>query len=165
MATVGGGISLKYRYEEWKSNLPDIKWIESLAEAANGIDKRHRLDHAIQQKRISQSTGGTFHSSQESSSSPSMELNKLNLHIMGGSKIRNNDNDTGEDTLNSQRYRDMIDKLNGARDELVKTQARYQKKLEIIEKENAELKKQLLLGLAKNTSQKTLEKVINRYVF
>ncbi|XP_040575930.1 dynamin-like GTPase OPA1, mitochondrial [Lepeophtheirus salmonis] len=189
-STVGGGISLKYRYEEWKSNLPDIKWIESLAEVANGIDKRHvmntlkckiqdldpfldqtktqfstfsswfskRLDHAIQQKRISQSTGGTFHSSQESSSSPSMELNKLNLHIMGGSKIRNNDNDTGEDTLNSQRYRDMIDKLNGARDELVKTQARYQKKLEIIEKENAELKKQLLLGLAKNTSQKHSKK-------
>ncbi|CAB4064349.1 OPA1 [Lepeophtheirus salmonis] len=119
-----------------------------------------RLDHAIQQKEISQSTAVPFPDTKESSPSSSMELNKLNLHIIDGSKIE--ENATGEDTLaevNSQPYKDIRDKLNAARGELAKkTQARYQKKLEMTERENAELKKQLLLGLAKNTSQKHSKK-------
>ncbi|GLH01491.1 Dynamin-like 120 kDa protein, mitochondrial [Gryllus bimaculatus] len=175
---VGGGMTLQKTYEQWKENLPDMKWLDeyipdteqwnalrtslmdikdkivdnveidprlkALGEAQyqnfrNWFDKR--LNDAIEAAETTNWDSSSLINSIDSLSSIVEKLyaesnSDLRLNAMPFSKSSNQE---GKGSESPQQRMDHM------QDELMQVQLKYQRELERLEKENKELRKQLLL--------------------
>ncbi|XP_044017914.1 dynamin-like 120 kDa protein, mitochondrial isoform X2 [Aphidius gifuensis] len=187
---VTGGVTLQKKYESWKEGLPGIEWMEQLVptdkqwqdfrgtftdmknNVANSveIDPRikdfgdakyreykswfsQRLDDAIQAAETNrvEIENGDNNSSQESEK-------KLTKPVAVHAKGLDNSYDEEKRKTSSQQRMDAM------QDEVMQIQLKYQKELERLEKENKELRKQMLLrGNQKVNSRQIKKSLIDMY--
>ncbi|XP_012270913.1 dynamin-like 120 kDa protein, mitochondrial isoform X2 [Orussus abietinus] len=187
---LGGGVTLQKKYEEWKNELPDIKWISNLfpneqqwqdfrgslvSLTKNLADKveidprvkelseakyneykewfNQRLDNAIQAANNRRSES----QNDDSSNHAKTELSKNSLAF---ARPLLNEN-TDEERRKAQSSQKRLDAM---QDEVMQMQMKYQRELERLERENKELRKQILLrGNQKNFSRKIKKSLIDMY--
>ncbi|XP_046396373.1 dynamin-like 120 kDa protein, mitochondrial isoform X2 [Ischnura elegans] len=165
---VGGGMTLKKSYEGWKDSLPDMTWLdaylpppekmealkESWMSLQNKVKDSFEIDPRL--KSIGEAKYRNFRewfdrrlddaiqAAETPNGDPeaSFSTNYLDL-----SRIAEN--------LYSESSQARLDSL---QDEVIKVQLKYQKELEKLERENKELRKQLLLKGNKVVSSKKVKK-------
>ncbi|XP_043280094.1 dynamin-like 120 kDa protein, mitochondrial isoform X2 [Venturia canescens] len=190
---VGGGVTAQKKYEEWKDGLPDLGWMgdympteeqwqtfrssmsvfkDSLADKVGKveIDPRikelgeakyqqyrawfqQRLDDAIkaaESRRIEDENNN-------SSESAKSELSKNSVAFARPLFNENADTERKKSQAAQQR-------LDSMQDEVMQIQLKYQRELERLERENKELRKQMLLrGNQKINNRKIKKSLIDMY--
>ncbi|GBM14638.1 Dynamin-like protein, mitochondrial [Araneus ventricosus] len=187
-SAVGGGVQLSRKYDEWKENLPDFSWIADLMPPPEKIDLyRERLldlkNHInLPEKGWVKKNIDIFASKLEDwkellnadnlpdfsdgdpttelaeglfasygTNSPSLPLDMALRTTM--SATSSSFRTPGDSSLNGEKTR--IDKL---QEELINVQIKYQKEVERLEKENKELRKQIMLKSSKSESSRKIKK-------
>lgn len=173
---LGGGMTLQKSYEQWKENLPDMKWLEQYMPPPEKID-------AFRENMIKLS----------SNMKDSFEINPK-LKQLGEQKYQNlrdwfdrrleeaieatakeDDNSFSDNFLripvanNSQGNtaaaptENLTSRLERMQDELMQNQLKYQKQVDKLEKENRELRRQLLLRKTGAPPKKVKKSLIDMY--
>ncbi|XP_011633959.1 dynamin-like 120 kDa protein, mitochondrial isoform X6 [Pogonomyrmex barbatus] len=186
---VGGGVTLQKKYEQWKEGLPDMKWIETLMpnekqwqdfreslltlktnvadkieidprirefglskyqEYRNWFDQR--LDNAI---KAAESHQDNY---QENNSQNTKEQLSKNVVAFARPLASDNIEEERKKAQSSQQ------RMNAMQDELMQMQLKYQREIERLERENKELRKQILLrGSQKFNNKKIKKSLIDMY--
>ncbi|XP_076652517.1 opa1 mitochondrial dynamin like GTPase isoform X2 [Halictus rubicundus] len=187
---VGGGMTLQKKYEQWKEVLPDMSWLDDLLPDSKEwqnfrgtlmtvkdtiaekieIDPRikqfgeakyneyrnwfnQRLDDAIQ---AANDTENNMSVAVPSKKAKDQFLNRTVAYAHP--LIDDNIEEERKKARNSQQ------RLNSMQDEIMQMQLKYQRELERLERENKELRKQLLLrGNQKLSSKKIKKSLIDMY--
>ncbi|KAJ9575639.1 hypothetical protein L9F63_007500, partial [Diploptera punctata] len=184
---VGGGITLQKTYEQWKENLPDMTWIDEYLPKSEQwtafrgtlmdikdrmitlnlkLDPRlkayghekyknfrewfdKRLDDAIEAADNNKLDATFSHNS-----TTDVKMNAMAFTKLGSENV---DEEYKKKETNQQRMERL-------QDELIKVQIKYQRELERLERENKELRKQILLrGASKVSSKKVKKSLIDMY--
>ncbi|XP_018374150.1 PREDICTED: dynamin-like 120 kDa protein, mitochondrial isoform X3 [Trachymyrmex cornetzi] len=191
-SAVGGGITLQKKYEQWKEGLPDLGWLENLIPnekqwqdfreslmtiRSNVADKieidprikefgvtkyqeyrtwfDQRLDDAIKAAESHQN------SYQENNSIQTETKEHLSKNVVAFARPLASDNNTEEERKKAQSSQQRMDAM---QDELMQIQLKYQREIERLERENKELRKQILLrGNQKFTNKKIKKSLIDMY--
>uniref|UniRef100_A0A0A9YA90 Dynamin-like GTPase OPA1, mitochondrial n=2 Tax=Lygus hesperus TaxID=30085 RepID=A0A0A9YA90_LYGHE len=182
---VTGGMSLQKSYQEWKDSFPDLKWLESYMPTDDQVGKFRsslidfkdkvkeiEIDPRIvkigegkltkMQEWLNQKINDAYEAAQKSELEGSGKNiarpirdtvqklyeeadNKVKVKALtfGSTDTRKDSNDNEADVL---------------RHELIEVQLKYQKEIERLEKDNKELKKQLLLSKSSRTHHKQIKK-------
>ncbi|KAF4531828.1 hypothetical protein B566_EDAN000854 [Ephemera danica] len=178
---LGGGMTLQKSYEQWKENLPDMKWLEQYLPPPEKIDAfregmiamkdklkdsfeinpkfrtlgeskyqdfrswfDRRLEEAIQATERAEAEGENGFSD-----------NFLRLPV-----AKNNNNKDNGPSASTESTAVRLERL---QDELMQMQLKYQKEVERLEKENRELRKQLLLRKTGAVPKKVKKSLIDMY--
>ncbi|KAF6208887.1 hypothetical protein GE061_014629 [Apolygus lucorum] len=183
---VTGGMSLQKSYQEWKESFPDLKWLESYMPSNDQVDKFRsslidlkdkvkdiEIDPRIvkigegkltkMQEWLNQKINDAYEAAQKSELEGSGKniarpirdtVQKLYEEADNKVKVKAltfGSTDTRKDKGNENEA-DML------RHELIEVQLKYQKEIERLEKDNKELKKQLLLSKSSRTHHKQIKK-------
>lgn len=176
---VGGGVTLQKTYDRWKESLPDTKWLndylpdteqwDSFRGSLLGvkdkikdnieIDPRllaygevkyrnfrewfdRRLDAAIEAAEKTDLDSKFSH----------QQPQDIKMHAIAFSK-------PGSEQIEDRKQRESTQKqMDKLQDEMIRLQTKYQRELEHLERENRELRKQLLLYKANKVSSKKVKK-------
>ncbi|XP_078044320.1 opa1 mitochondrial dynamin like GTPase isoform X2 [Augochlora pura] len=187
---VGGGVTLQKKYEQWKEVLPDMSWLDSFMPdnkewqnlrgtlmtvkdtIANNIEidpriKQYgeakyreyrnwfnqRLDDAIQ---AANDNGDDTNIAVPSKKAKDQFLNRTIAYAKP--LIDDNIEEERKKAKNSQ------ERLNAMQEEIMQMQLKYQRELERLERENKELRKQMLLrGNHKLRNRKIKKSLIDMY--
>lgn len=169
-SAVGGGIVIQNKYDDFKNQLPDISWMkefmsdEAFERVANKMKSMYDLVHP-ENVDIIKSTfselrdiAGSYFNNLKSFNNLIDEETGLNFlgdgSVNGDRKINSNPQNSADISGSSFRFGSQSngstqqtekEKLNRFQEEVMNIQLKYQKELEKYERENKELKKQLLL--------------------
>ncbi|XP_067005370.2 dynamin-like GTPase OPA1, mitochondrial isoform X2 [Anabrus simplex] len=181
---VGGGMTLQKSYEQWKENLPDMKWLDEYlpdTEQWNSLrssfmDMREKVSNSMEidprlkalgeakyrgfrewfDNRLNDAIEAAESSNWESSMSNKAKPD-LKLNAMPFTKTENVEEEWNKRAESPQQRMDHM------QDELMQVQLKYQKALERLERENKELRKQILLRNNKTTTKKVKKSLIDMY--
>uniref|UniRef100_A0A914VQK9 Dynamin-like GTPase OPA1, mitochondrial n=1 Tax=Plectus sambesii TaxID=2011161 RepID=A0A914VQK9_9BILA len=150
---IGGGVALGNRYEEWKKNLPDLGWIktsskshlEQLKERWDAVDwspsDHLRLDEWS--NRLA-AIGDWLKTARDPNNDPKDgdrdDADASTAFFLGKSDAKGDEADS--DSMVQMTEKERMQKL---QEEMLQTQSKYQRELERLEKENKQLRTQLLL--------------------
>lgn len=176
---LGGGVTLQKKYNEWKSSLPSTDWIQDYIpdperwQSIRGsmIDFKDKMKEIEIDPRLVEVGGSKFRSAKDwwnaklDEAIAAAEIDRNRLEEDGGKKFGTIDENKAASkkttlqaltfTGGSDNAKERIDKMH---QEMIETQLRYQRELEKLEKENKELRKQLLLK-ASSLDRRQLKKV------
>lgn len=188
---VGGGISLQRSYEEWRNSLPDSKWLKDLFPSSEKVDSfrgslmelsskfRDSLENldidprlkVFGDRKISE-LRAWFDSRLEDAIQAAEEEGKVTAQdsvsdvIPPVVKAEAFVTATGAEKHEEERKKteNMQQKIDKMQEELMKVQLKYQKELEKLERDNKELRKQLLLrGNSGSANRKIKKSLIDMY--
>ncbi|XP_070157712.1 dynamin-like GTPase OPA1, mitochondrial isoform X6 [Polyergus mexicanus] len=158
---VGGGVTLQKKYEQWKEGLPDLEWIqnlmpnekqwqnfrESLMTVKNSVGDKIEIDPRIKEFGLAKY--------QEYR----MWFDQRLDDAIKAAESRQKDYQKNNSIQKSSQQR-----MNAMQDELMQMQLKYQREIERLERENKELRKQILLrGNQKFTNKKIKKSLIDMY--
>ncbi|XP_064486502.1 dynamin-like 120 kDa protein, mitochondrial [Ornithodoros turicata] len=161
-SAVGGGVQLSKKYEEWKDNLPDIRgWVKGIMPPAGTLDK-FRGGLIDMKNKMGLPEKGLFRSGfasigewlQNVSFDRSPGLTGPGMDDFGTALAAAPVFSSQEETRR-EHERERMQKL---QDELIQVQMKYQKEIERLEKENKELRRQLMLRTDKVVSRRKIKK-------
>lgn len=168
---VGGGMTLQNKYQQWKDSLPDISWLDSYLPSTETVDsfRESMISIADRVKEIEidpklMSAGETkwrdmqawlnnrINEAYEAAKQSELERasHQGNVKALSFGEERSK---TTESYDNSAEKR-----IESLQQELMDVQLRYQKEIERLERDNKELKKQILLNKHSRTTTKQIKK-------
>ncbi|XP_035232787.1 dynamin-like 120 kDa protein, mitochondrial isoform X2 [Stegodyphus dumicola] len=177
-SAVGGGVQLSKKYDEWKEQLPDFSWItdmlppsekmdefrETLLDLKNQISlpekgwvKRHlstlsdRIENLGELFGDDASDGDPLTAVAEGDYSSPLPLDMALHTAMSATSTPL----SGSSSSSDKEEKTRIDKL---QEELINVQIKYQKEVERLEKENKELRKQIMLKSLKSEPVRKIKK-------
>lgn len=163
---VGGGVQLSKKYEDWKENLPDFGWMKDVVPSSEKIDE-FRASLIELKDSVTLPEKGWF------KRSLSTVIDRLELIDEMLNDATDGDPTTAlsEDMvlssamfLNSAEHSNMSElkeekvRIEKLQEELIKVQVKYQKEVERLEKENKELRKQIMLKSTKTVPARKVKK-------
>ncbi|XP_011259398.1 dynamin-like 120 kDa protein, mitochondrial isoform X2 [Camponotus floridanus] len=173
---VGGGVTLQKKYEEWKEGLPDVKWIqnlipnenqwqnfrESLMTLKNNVNDKIEIDPRIKEFGLTKYREYRMWFDQRLDNAIKAAENRQKDYQ------ENNSIQSAFDTISlvaKQAYSESSQqRMNAMQDELMQIQLKYQREIERLERENKELRKQILLrGNQKFNTKKIKKSLIDMY--
>ncbi|KAK9501129.1 hypothetical protein O3M35_002231 [Rhynocoris fuscipes] len=147
---VGGGMSLHNQYTEWKQSLPGIGWIEDYLPTRESMDNFRGKMITFKDKVAEIEIGSSM---------------KVNAFTFGGGSGGTADSKkSGFEKFFRRRWgtataEDSSEKrVESLQQELIEVQLKYQKEIERLERDNKELKKQILLNKSAKTKHKQIKK-------
>lgn len=169
-SAVGGGVQLSRKYEEWKDNLPDIRgWVRGIMPPVGTLD-RFRESLIDMKNKMGIPEKGLFRTGASAAAhgfaSIGEWLQNVNFErsagVTGGPVL----DDFGaalavapifssQEETRRENERERMQKL---QDELIQVQMKYQKEIERLEKENKELRRQIMLKTDKAVSRRKIKK-------
>jgi optic atrophy protein 1 len=178
---LGGGMTLQKSYEQWKENLPDMKWLEQYlppqekidAFRENMISMKDRFKDSFEinpklrtlgeskyqefrnwfDRRLEDAVQATERAEIEGENG--FSDNFLRIPV-----AKSNNDKTNGPTSSKESTSARLERL---QDELMQMQLKYQKEVERLEKENRELRKQLLLRKTGAVPKKVKKSLIDMY--
>ncbi|KAG7212237.1 hypothetical protein KM043_012568 [Ampulex compressa] len=187
---IGGGVQLQKKYEEWKDALPDVSWLnnimpneqqwqdfrESLMTARKNIAEKIDIDPRIKQLgEAKYQEYRTWFNQRLDDAIKAAEFNENSVTADGSSKRKKEQLAQGtivhaRPLINGnieeerKRARTSQERLDAMQEELMQMQLKYQRELERLERENKELRKQMLLrGHQKLSNKKIKKSLIDMY--
>ncbi|KAL6430886.1 hypothetical protein ACFW04_006997 [Cataglyphis niger] len=173
---VGGGVTLQKKYEQWKEGLPDLEWIqnlmpnekqwqdfrESLMTVKNSVGDKIEIDPRIKEFGLAKYREYRMWFDQRLDDAIKAAESRQNDYQ------ENNSMQSAFDTISlvaKQTYSESSQqRMSAMQDELMQMQLKYQREIERLEKENKELRKQILLrGNQKFTNKKIKKSLIDMY--
>ncbi|XP_033332567.2 opa1 mitochondrial dynamin like GTPase isoform X2 [Megalopta genalis] len=187
---VGGGVTLQKKYEQWKEVLPDMSWLDdflpknkewqnfrgTLMTVKDSIANNIEIDPRIKQygeakyreyrnwfnQRLDDAIEAANDNGDDTSAAVPSKKTKdqfLNRTVAFAKPlIDDNIEEERKKAQNSQ------ERLNAMQEEIMQMQLKYQRELERLEKENKELRKQMLLrGNQKLKNRKIKKSLIDMY--
>ncbi|KAK0176797.1 hypothetical protein PV328_000902 [Microctonus aethiopoides] len=185
---LGGGVTLQKKYEQWKDGLPGLEWMDdliptsqqwqtfrgSLIEIKNTLSDKVEIDPRIKEygdskyreykawfnRRLDDAIkAAETKLDEENNNSSQNTKNEITRNTVAFARPLSNDYD--EERKKSQSSQQRMDAM---QDELMQMQMKYQRELERLERENKELRKQMLLrGNQKINSRKIKKSLIDMY--
>ncbi|KAL2726777.1 hypothetical protein V1478_007055 [Vespula squamosa] len=187
---LGGGVTLQKKYEQWKEALPDMTWIDTLipteqqwqklrsslldvkTKLANKIEIDPRIKELGEEKYheyrrwFEQRLENAVKAAEERAlrdndqESPTQAKDELSKSAVAFARPLSNEN-MEEERKKAQSSQQRLDAM---QDELMQMQLKYQRELERLERENKELRKQMLLrGNQKVNNRKIKKSLIDMY--
>ncbi|XP_073976572.1 opa1 mitochondrial dynamin like GTPase isoform X3 [Rhodnius prolixus] len=182
---VGGGMSLHKSYQDWKQSLPDISWLESYMPSSETLDsfrgkmitfkdkvadieidprlmkvgeeKWTRLQEWLNQ-RIDEAYAAAEQRELESAvKNNSVPLTEKIQKMYEGNSMKVNAFTFGA-APEPKRSDNAEKRVESLQQELIEVQLKYQKEIERLEKDNKELKKQILLNKSSKIKHKQIKK-------
>ncbi|XP_065333695.1 dynamin-like 120 kDa protein, mitochondrial [Cloeon dipterum] len=179
---LGGGMTLQKSYEQWKENLPDMKWLEQYMPPPEKIDafrenliklssnlkdsfevnpKLKELGEAKYQnmrdwfdRRLEEAIQATEKAEVEGENG--FSENFLRIPV---AKNNNQESHAGSPAPSEN----LTSRLERMQDELMQNQLKYQKQVDRLEKENRELRRQLLLRKTGAPPKRVKKSLIDMY--
>ena len=160
---VAGSISLNQSYQNWKESLPDLKWLEQVLPSeqtkANMYSTVKELKQKIEEFEIDPKVKEAgeeqlnywrrwFAEKLEKidASLPDIELSSTGANQSPSSASSFADNVVlNRGFINAETKPSETSRVESLQDEIIKIQLKYQKELEKLERENKDLRKQLLI--------------------
>ncbi|XP_034942377.1 dynamin-like 120 kDa protein, mitochondrial isoform X2 [Chelonus insularis] len=186
---VGGGVTLQKKYEQWKDGLPDMEWVNnliptdqqwqqfrgSLMSIGNAISDKVEIDPRIKEygeskykeyrewfnQRLEDAirAAETHKLEKENEISSQNTKNEITKNTVAFAHPLSNDYE--EERKKAQSTKQRMDAM---QEEMMQTQMKYQRELERLERENKELRKQMLLrGNQKVNNRKIKKSLIDMY--
>ncbi|XP_046818090.1 dynamin-like 120 kDa protein, mitochondrial isoform X2 [Vespa crabro] len=187
---LGGGVTLQKKYEQWKEALPDMTWIDTLIPTEQQwqklrgslLDVKTKLTNKIDiDPRIKELGEAKYHEYRRwfnqrlenavkaaeeralrdnNQESPTQAKGELSKTAVAFARPLSNEN-IEEERKKAQSSQQRLDAM---QDELMQMQLKYQRELERLERENKELRKQMLLkGNQKVNNRKIKKSLIDMY--
>ncbi|XP_047351341.1 dynamin-like 120 kDa protein, mitochondrial isoform X2 [Vespa velutina] len=187
---LGGGVTLQKKYEQWKEALPDMTWIDTLIPTEQQwqklrgslLDVKTKLTNKIDiDPRIKELGEAKYHEYRRwfdqrlenavkaaeeralrdnDQESPTQAKGELSKTAVAFARPLSNEN-IEEERKKAQSSQQRLDAM---QDELMQMQLKYQRELERLERENKELRKQMLLkGNQKVNNRKIKKSLIDMY--
>ncbi|XP_012523905.1 dynamin-like 120 kDa protein, mitochondrial isoform X8 [Monomorium pharaonis] len=156
---VGGGVTLQKKYEQWKEGLPDLEWLENLMPSEQQwqdfreslMSIRNVTDKIEIDPRIKEFGVAKYREYRT----------WFDQRLDDAIKAAESQNTYPE---NSSIQKSSQQRMNAMQDELMQMQLKYQREIERLEKENKELRKQILLrGSQKFNNKKIKKSLIDMY--
>ncbi|RWS10357.1 hypothetical protein B4U79_01964 [Dinothrombium tinctorium] len=182
-SAVGGGYQLTKKYEEWKESLPDFTWIKDL------VPKQDQIDDWSNTLSKLRDTYGSNDWIQRFSDEVSSKYDLFNQWVEEAKAARqlgekafflfegdgnefslaninpvNSAKSFFQNSASDERIQQQEERIQKLQDELMNVQLKYQREIERLEKENKDLRKQMLLKANKNEpKRKTKKSLIDMY--
>ncbi|XP_015108732.1 dynamin-like 120 kDa protein, mitochondrial isoform X2 [Diachasma alloeum] len=186
---VGGGVTLQKKYEQWKEGLPGLEWMDnvmpteqqwqnfrgSLIDIKNTLADKIEIDPRIKEyseakyreykywfnQRLEDAIKAAETQRLEEQNGDTLSNTKKELAKSSVAYARPLSSDYDDDRKKAQSSQQRMDAM---QDELMQMQLKYQRELERLERENKELRKQMLLkGNQKINSRKIKKSLIDMY--
>ncbi|XP_012226565.1 dynamin-like GTPase OPA1, mitochondrial isoform X4 [Linepithema humile] len=173
---LGGGVTLQKKYEQWKEALPDLGWLqnmmpnekqwqdfrESLMTVKDSMADKIEIDPRIKEFGLSKYREYRVWFDQRLDDAIKAAENRQKDYQ------DSNSIQSAFDTISmvaKQAYSESSQqRMNAMQDELMQMQLKYQREIERLERENKELRKQILLrGNQKFTNKKIKKSLIDMY--
>lgn len=168
-SAVGGGVQLSKKYEEWKDNLPDFPdfgWVKDMMPPADSIDKfRASLIDIKDKMALSEKFRSGADAAATGFASVSEWLRTVKFESSPSVNGTGFDDFatamavaplfSSQEDARRENERERMQKL---QDELIHVQMKYQKEIERLEKENKELRRQIMLKTDKAVSRRKIKK-------
>ncbi|KAG1667384.1 Dynamin-like protein, mitochondrial [Nymphon striatum] len=163
---IGGGVQATRKYEDWKDSLPDMKWLQDLAPDSKRIES-FRITFDEYKNKLQLPEKGWLTDVMTAAQIKGREIEQwLNENASDGditSVV------TGEKVMtptalysisaSSQPNSSLkIEKADKYQEDFIQIQIKYQRELERLEKENRELRKQILLKYPQSDSKRKFKK-------
>ncbi|XP_015586682.1 dynamin-like 120 kDa protein, mitochondrial isoform X2 [Cephus cinctus] len=187
---VGGGVTLQKKYEQWKDGLPDMSWLDELIPNEqqwqdfrgammtfkNTLSNKIEIDPRIKElgeakyreykiwfdQRLDDAIKAADNrkGDQLTDTSPTQAKGELSKNSVAFARPLNNEN-IEEERRKAQSSQQRLDAM---QEEVMQMQLKYQRELERLERENKELRKQMLLrGNQKLNNRKIKKSLIDMY--
>ncbi|XP_029178943.1 dynamin-like 120 kDa protein, mitochondrial isoform X5 [Nylanderia fulva] len=173
---VGGGVTLQKKYEQWKDGLPNLEWVhnlmpdekqwqdfrESLITIKNNVGDKIEIDPRIKEFGLTKYQEYRMWFDQRLDDAIKAAESRQKDYQ------ENNSIQSAFDTISlvaKQAYSESSQqRMNAMQDELMQMQLKYQREIERLERENKELRKQILLrGNQKFNNKKIKKSLIDMY--
>ncbi|XP_025073551.1 dynamin-like 120 kDa protein, mitochondrial isoform X8 [Pogonomyrmex barbatus] len=159
---VGGGVTLQKKYEQWKEGLPDMKWIETLMPNEKQWQDFRESLLTLKTNVADKIEIGAFDTismvAKQTYSADTKEQLSKNVVAFARPLASDNIEEERKKAQSSQQ------RMNAMQDELMQMQLKYQREIERLERENKELRKQILLrGSQKFNNKKIKKSLIDMY--
>ncbi|GIY77322.1 dynamin-like 120 kDa protein, mitochondrial [Caerostris darwini] len=171
-SAVGGGVQLSKKYDEWKDQLPDFSWISDIMPPQEKIDAYRETLMGLKnhinlpekgwiKKSIDafatriEDWKDLLNSDDLSDGDPTTDLAEDMVLQTTMSATSASFRGSGDSSSSFSDEKTRIDKL---QEELINVQIKYQKEVERLEKENKELRKQIMLKSFKSESSRKIKK-------
>ncbi|XP_043523418.1 dynamin-like 120 kDa protein, mitochondrial isoform X3 [Frieseomelitta varia] len=158
---VGSGVTLQKKYEQWKEVLPDMSWLDNVF--PNEQKWKDIRDSLMMVKNI-------FPDNIEIGIFDAISAIVSQLYSEAKQQVTNNTvafaRPLANDNIEEERKKAQKsqERLNAMQEEVMQTQLKYQRELERLERENKELRKQMLLrGNQKMSNKKIKKSLIDMY--
>ncbi|XP_073976577.1 opa1 mitochondrial dynamin like GTPase isoform X7 [Rhodnius prolixus] len=146
---VGGGMSLHKSYQDWKQSLPDISWLESYMPSSETLDSFRGKMITFKDKVADIEIGAVKNNS--------VPLTEKIQKMYEGNSMKVNAFTFGA-APEPKRSDNAEKRVESLQQELIEVQLKYQKEIERLEKDNKELKKQILLNKSSKIKHKQIKK-------
>ncbi|KAI1301858.1 Mitochondrial dynamin-like protein [Halotydeus destructor] len=185
-STVGGGVAMSKKFEEWKEGLPDFSWMKDVGPSQDSVDKfrsglldlrdKFSPENGLL-KGVSENINGRLDLFNQWLEEAKEQRRKeiefpLLLSVNSDSYVDIKPNvsepvliETPKKSVakdffasSDDRVQKEQERLLKLQDELMRVQLKYQKELEKLEKDNKELRKQLLLRSNKEVGKRKVKK-------
>ncbi|XP_012523904.1 dynamin-like 120 kDa protein, mitochondrial isoform X7 [Monomorium pharaonis] len=171
---VGGGVTLQKKYEQWKEGLPDLEWLENLMPSEQqwqdfreslmsirNVTDKIEIDPRIKEFGVAKYR--EYRTWFDQRLDDAIKAAESQNTYPENSSIQST-----FDTISviaKQTYSESSQqRMNAMQDELMQMQLKYQREIERLEKENKELRKQILLrGSQKFNNKKIKKSLIDMY--
>jgi optic atrophy protein 1 len=174
---LGGGMTLQKSYEEWKEKLPDMKWLEQYMPPPEKIDAfRENMIKLSSNLRDSFEINPKLKQLGEQNYQNFQDWFDRRLNDAIEATAKEDENGFSDNFLripvaknNSQGNtpaaptENLTTRLERMQDELMQNQLKYQKQVDRLEKENRELRRQLLLRKTGAPPKKVKKSLIDMY--
>lgn len=169
-SAVAGGAHVSKKYEEFKDNLPDFGWIKDVLPNQDHFD-RFRASLADMKKKMGIPEKGLFRTGANAAANGLASIGEWLQSVKfesSPSVVRNGLDDFAtalavapifstqqQEEERRQNERERMQKL---QDELIQVQMKYQKEIERLEKENRELRRQVMLKSEQGPNRRKIKK-------
>lgn len=168
-SAVAGGAHVSKKYEEFKDNLPDFGWIKDVLPSQDSLD-RFRDSLAEMKEKMGIPEKGLWRTGANAAASGFASIGEWlrGVKFESSPSVAPNGFDdfatalavapfltSQQDETRRENERERMQKL---QDELIQVQMKYQKEIERLEKENRELRRQVMLKSEQGLSRRKIKK-------
>ncbi|KAH7973480.1 hypothetical protein HPB49_001513 [Dermacentor silvarum] len=169
-SAVAGGAHVSKKYEEFRDNLPDFGWIKDVLPDQDSMD-RFRASLANMKDKLGIPEKGLFRTGANAAANGLASIGDWlqNVKFEGSPSVVRNGLDDFATALavapifssqqqEEERRQNERERMQKLQDELIQVQMKYQKEIERLEKENRELRRQVMLKSEQGVSRRKIKK-------